>query len=124
MDNRQPSTRALVNATLLGTMLQVAMVVGGHFIAGIANLFAVMGMTISLVAGLVYARAARRTTRGSSALGGAIAGGLCALIGIFVSFLLGDVPATLLALGTLSSTVTGAIGGLVGHVAPRSPARA
>jgi xanthine/uracil permease len=124
MDNRQASTRALVNATLLGTLLQVAMVVAGHYNAGIANLFAVMGMTISFVAGLVYAMMARRATKGSSALGGAIAGGVCALIGILVSFLLGDVPATLLALGTLSSVVTGAVGGLVGHVVPRSPARA
>jgi hypothetical protein len=125
MHTRQTSTRTLVNATLLGTLLQVAMVVAGHYNTAVANLFAVMGMTISLVVGLIYALRARRPTKGSSALGGAIAGGVCALIGILVSYLLGDVPAAVLGFGTLSSALTGALGGLVGHLlAARSLARA
>ncbi|MEO5902967.1 MAG: hypothetical protein ABIQ55_03035, partial [Gemmatimonadaceae bacterium] len=53
---------------------------------------------------------------GSLAIGGAIAGGICALIGILISHLLGDVPASLLLLGTVSSIVTGAIGGAIGKV--------
>jgi hypothetical protein len=51
--------------------------------------------------------------------GGTIAGAVCALLGILVSFLLGDVPATLLALGTISSAVTGAIGGAIGRALGR-----
>ena len=39
-----------------------------------------------------------------------VAAGVCLL----VSYLLGDVPASLLALGTISSAVTGAIGGFIG----------
>jgi hypothetical protein len=48
-------------------------------------------MLISGVAGLLYARDAA-LGYGRGALGGAIAGGLCALIGIGVSVLLGDTP--------------------------------
>ncbi len=119
------SRSALLNATLVGTVLQLAMVLSGHYNKGVANLFAVLGVTISLVAGLLFALWAKQPTLGSSALGGLLAGGLCALLGILVSYFLGDVTASILVLGTLSSAVTGAIGGAVGHViAARSVANA
>ena len=108
------STRSLVIASLVGTLLQVAMVVVGHSSPAIKGLFAVGGMGLSLVAGVLYARLARSATKGSASLGGLISGAICAFLGILVSHLLGDVPASLLALGTLSSAVTGAIGGLLG----------
>ena len=107
------STRALFIATLIGTVLQTAMVVAGHTNKSIANLFAAGGMSLSLIAGIVYAVLAGGTT-GSAVLGGVVAGGLCALIGIAVSYFLKDVPASLLALGTASSAVTGAVGGWIG----------
>jgi hypothetical protein len=116
MNEQRLSTRPLVEATLVGTVLQVAMVVAGHYNAGVATLFAPMGMTISLLAGLMYALRARPGSKANGALGGAVAGGVCAFLGILVSFLLGDVPAAVLGFGTLSSVVTGAIGGLVGQV--------
>jgi hypothetical protein len=105
--------RALVIATVVGTVLQVAMVVSGHTMASVKELFAVGGMGISLVAGAAYVLLASRSDDSSPAVGGLLAGALCALIGIAVSLGLGDVPASLLALGTLSSAVTGAIGGWV-----------
>ena len=71
-------------------------------------------MGLSLVAGVLYARLARSATKGGASLGGLAAGAICAFIGILVSYLLGDVPVSLLALGTVSSAVTGAIGGLLG----------
>jgi hypothetical protein len=37
-------------------------------------------------------------------------------VGILVSHLLGDVPAAVLAFGTASSAVTGAVGGVIGKV--------
>jgi hypothetical protein len=107
---------ALINATIIGTALQVAMVVSGHYNKGIADLFAVLGMTISLVTGLLFALWAKQPTIGSAALGGLVAGGVCALLGIIVSYALGDVPAMIIIVGTLSSAVTGAIGGAVGQV--------
>ena len=107
------SKRALVNAIVIGTILQLAMVISGHWVAFIKmNVFAIGGMGISLLAGVLYARAAR-DSRGAAAVNGAIAGGVCALIGIAVSFALGDVAAAVLAFGTISSAVTGAIGGAV-----------
>ena len=108
------SSRALVIASLVGTLLQVVMVVAGHSSPAIAALFAVGGMGLSLVAGVLYARLARPATKGSAALGGGAAGALCAFIGILVSHLLGDVPASLLALGMIRSAVTGAIGRFIG----------
>ena len=114
------NSRALLIATIVGTVLQVAMVVAGHSNKSIANLFAVGGMGISLIAGLVYAMMARGGTTSSSAVGGLIAGGACALIGIFVSYMLGDVTASILVLGTLSSAVTGAIGGWIGKLVTRA----
>src|SRR3954471_21677017 len=108
------NNRALTIASLAGTLLQIAMVVAGHSSPAIKGLFAVGGMGLSLVAGLLYARLARPATKGSASIGGLAAGAICAFLGILVSYLLGDVPASLLALGTVSSAVTGAIGGLLG----------
>jgi hypothetical protein len=107
-------SRPLLLATLAGTLLQVAMVVAGHVSPAVQSLFAVGGMGLSLLAGALYARLARPATRGAAAGGGSIAGAVCAFLGILVSYLLGDVPASLLLLGTVSSAVTGAIGGLLG----------
>jgi hypothetical protein len=118
------NTRALLLATTLGTILQVAMVVIGHSNASVAALFAVGGMGFSLVAGLAYAKWARGGTASALAVGGLVAGALCALIGIFVSYMLGDVPASLLLLGTISSAVTGAIGGWAGSFLFRTPTQA
>ena len=108
--------RALVIASTIGTVLQTAMVVAGHSNRSIARLFAVGGMSLSLIAGVIYAVLARGGTTGSAIVGGVLAGAICALIGIAVSYFLKDVPASLLALGTLSSAVTGAIGGWLGSV--------
>ena len=54
-----------------------------------------------------------RAARGISALNGAIAGGVCALIGIAVSVALGDTAAPILAIGTIGSAVAGAIAGAI-----------
>jgi hypothetical protein len=107
--------KSLTNATIVGTVLQTAMVVAGHFIAFVAmNVFAFGGMGISAVAGFLYGRNA--ASMGGAALGGAVAGAVCALIGIAISVVLGDTPAQILLLGTVSSGVTGAIGGVVGRM--------
>ncbi|MDO9471916.1 MAG: hypothetical protein Q7J28_02590 [Caulobacter sp.] len=110
--------RALIVATVIGTAMQMAMVIGGHFVPAVANLFAIVGILISLVAGLLYARAARGGWA-DSLLGGAVAGALCALIGIAMSWAMGDVESIILVLGTLSSAVGGVIGGAVGKVLAR-----
>ena len=108
------STRALLIATAIGTVLQLAMVIAGHSNKSIAKLFAVGGMSLSLVAGVIYAALAGGAL-GSAILGGTLAGGVCALIGIIVSYALKDVTASILAIGTISSAVTGALGGWLGR---------
>lgn len=108
---------ALVRATAIGTVLQLAMVIAGHYVPFIKdNLFMWAGMGFSALAGLIYAATARGGSLGVNMLGGAVAGGVCALVGILVSFALGDVPAIVIAFGTLSSVVTGLIGGGIGKV--------
>lgn len=106
---------ALIRATTIGTVLQLAMVITGHFVPAVAMMFGLLGILLSAVAGVLYATRAADPTRGGAAWGGTLAGGICALIGIAVSFALGDVTALILLVGTLSSAVTGALGGVLGR---------
>ena len=110
------SVPAMRRALIVGTMLQLAMVISGHWVEWIkVNAFAIGGMAIALLAGVISARSASAARR-AAAVQGAVAGGAGAFIGIIVSFALGDVPAFVLAVGTLSSAVAGAIGGAAaGH---------
>jgi hypothetical protein len=116
MDTSRDSTRSVVTPTLIGTGLQLLMVIAGHFSPTVAELFAAGGMGISGLAGALAALAGRPASLGSAAGRGAIAGGVCAFVGILVSYLLGDVPAGVLGFGTAGSAFTGALGGLVGKV--------
>jgi urea transporter len=100
------------NAIVVGTILQLAMVLAGHWVEPIKSGFAVGGMAISALAGVMYGRAAR-LPRGQSAVNGGIAGAACALVGIAVSFFMHDTAAMILIVGTIGSFVTGAIGGAI-----------
>ena len=102
--------RTLFIATLVGIGLQVGLVVAGHIITWLRDPgFAIGGMAFSALAGWLYTRTAKGDW-GDTAIGGAIAGGVCAAVGIAVSASLGDVPFSLLAFGTAASVATG-IGG-------------
>jgi hypothetical protein len=50
---------------------------------------------------------------------GLVAGGACAFVGILTSYLMGDVPAAVLAFGTISSAVSGLLGAAVIHALRR-----
>ena len=102
--------RSTQSALLFGTALQLIMITAGHVSPPIATLFGPVGVTISLAAGLVYGLRAPRRTVGMRALAGGVVGGGCALIGIWASFVLGDVPAIILAFGTASSAIAGMLG--------------
>jgi uncharacterized membrane protein YeaQ/YmgE (transglycosylase-associated protein family) len=89
------------------------MVVAGHFVPVIRNnVFAVGEMTLSRIAGALYAWFARGTLK-SGLIGGAVAGGIGAIIGIALSVALSDVPPGILIFGTLSSAVTGLAGAAI-----------
>jgi len=109
--------RALQRAILVGTFLQVIFVLIAHFSVWIethALLFA--GMMTSATVGYLYAQeVAKGYAKG--AYGGAIAGGLCAFIGIAVSVLLGDMTGRMLVTRDLISILTGAVGGIYGQMA-------
>lgn len=107
---------ALTRATGVGAVLQLIMIVLGHFIPFVRDqVFMWGGLALSLLAGLIYARKAAAGW-GSSLGGGAIAGGVCALIGIAASVLLKDTNPEILGLGTAGSAVTGLMGGAVGKL--------
>jgi hypothetical protein len=112
--------RGLIRATLIGTVLQLAMVVMGHYDPRIASMFAVLGMLLSLVAGVLFGRWSGALGKGGAAAGGLAAGAACALLGILESFYLRDVPGWVIVFGTISSAVTGAIGGLLGRLTRRA----
>jgi|HubBroStandDraft_6_1064221.scaffolds.fasta_scaffold1080260_2 hypothetical protein len=109
--------RALERAILVGTLFQVVAVVIAHFSLWIethALLFG--GMMISATMGYLYAQeVARGYVKG--ACGGAVAGGLCAIIGMAPSVLLGDMTPKMLGVRTLISILTGAVGGIYGQMA-------
>jgi hypothetical protein len=115
METSGRSRNSVVLPTLIGTALQLLMVVAGHFSPAVAQTFAPLGMGISGVAGVLAGRTVPGRSWGSAAGRGAITGGVCAFLGILVSYLLGDVPAQVLGFGTAASTVTGMIGGLIGR---------
>ena len=103
-------------ATAAGTVLQLAMVLAGHYAPAVKPLFGPGGMLISLAAGMLFVRLASPGGWSLALGGGAGAGGVCALIGIAISAALGDVPATLLVLGTLGSAVAGLAGAALGRL--------
>ncbi len=106
----------LIVATAIGLILQLAMVVVGHYVPAIREKgFAIGGMFFSLFAGLIYARMAQAGWAGACG-GGAIAGGVCAILGIAVSVTLKDVPSQILLIGTTASVITGLIGGAIGKL--------
>lgn len=112
------NSRVVAKVTAIGALAQIAMVTAGHVAPAVQGLYALGGMGISAIAGWTQAHAEPGSWI-AAASGGAIAGGLCAVIGIALSWTLGDVPASLLALGTTGSAVTGLIGGLVGKALAR-----
>jgi hypothetical protein len=109
--------RLLGRATFVGIVLQVAMVVLGHFITWIqTNVFMLGGMFISGVAGLLYSRDLNRGWA-TGALGGAIAGATCAMAGVAISVILKDSPQSLIPFVVFASMLAGAVGGPFGQMA-------
>ena len=108
--------QTLLIATSAGLAAQLAMVIAGHYVAFIKdNVFAIGGMIISLLAGLLFARLAHAGW-GPSLIGGLIAGGVCALLGIAVSVGLKDTALMILVVGTTGSAVAGLVGGAIGKL--------
>jgi hypothetical protein len=114
------NTASLERTALVGTVTQLLMFVVGHFIPWVAaNVFGFGSMMIAATAGYLYAREVEAGyARG--ALGGAVVGGLCALLGLFFAFSLHDVDRLSVLVGTLSAILTGAVGGVFGELSTRT----
>lgn len=110
----------LVRSTLVGTVLQLAMVVAGHYLPAIKDQFMAGGLSISAVAGLLNSLWSKGGSAADAVKGGAIAGGGSAFLGILVSNLLKDAPVAVLGFGTAGSAVTGIVGALLGRFLGKS----
>lgn len=111
----------LLRPVLVSTGLQLAMVIAGHYSPAIAQLFPIAGTGIGGIAGVLAALGGRQGT-GTAAQNGAIAGGVGGLVGTIVSYVLGDIPAFTIGIGTGAAGVAGALGALAGRlVGQRTP---
>ena len=110
-------TKALLRAFIVGTILQIVLVLlchVSHWIMAHAFMFA--GMMISATAAYLYAMdTGKGYFPGSTA--GAIIGGACALIGLAISVMLGDTEQVVIPFGTAVCVLTGAVGGIFGQMA-------
>jgi len=110
----QPASNPMVKSAIVGVVLQVIMVVVGHYVPQVASLFPVAGTGIGGIAGLLNGLWSANASQQAAAGGGAVAGGAGGLLGTILSNVLGDVPTSTIAVGTGSTAVAGVIGGLIG----------
>lgn len=99
-----------------GSVLQLALVLAGHFSGAILNQAALLGTVIAFVIGGWFGATAVRRLEHAAA-GGLVASGVSAFIGIFVAALLGDKRWLVLIFGTLTAAVAGLIGAMILFVA-------
>jgi hypothetical protein len=114
MPDQAGMSNPMVKSAVIGTILQLVMVVVGHFVPQVANVFPIAGTGIGGLAGLLNGLWSRNAGLGSAAVGGAVAGGAGGAIGTLVSSLMGDVPMSTLGIGTGSTAAAGLLGGLIG----------
>ena len=97
--------------TTIGTALQVAMVVIGHYLPleQQAWWFPAIGTLLGGVTGWIAAPGAAGT--GAAAGNGALAGGVAGVLGSLVSTALGDSPVSNAVVAGGATVVSGAIGG-------------
>jgi hypothetical protein len=108
--------KLLQRAAVTGVVLEITMVVIGHYVPWVrVNFYEFGAMMFAGLAGLFYARDfAQGYAKG--ALGGAIVGGTSGLLGISAANILGDVALIVLPFGTAITVMVGAIGGLFGQL--------
>lgn len=114
----------LVKAIGAGSVLQIVMVVIGHFVPSLqaANLFPIGGTLIGLVTGWLAGKDTPGAGLGKLAANGGIAGGVAGVIGSLVSTGLGDVPLANAGIAGGSTLVAGAIGGIINQFLGKKPA--
>jgi hypothetical protein len=115
-DEDMIDSRLVLRASVAGLVLQLILAVCGHAFPWVAAHLLVFGrMMLSATAGYLYGLLLGRGYA-AGALGGAIAGGLCAVPALAISVLLGDSAAAMVATGTGISILTGGVGGAFGQM--------
>ena len=104
---------------IAGILLQVAMVVAGHYSANVLMLSGLLGVGIPFLLGLAYGSSRTLETKGA-ARDGFLIGVVGAFIGVVVAVLLGDQSWSLLTFAPLSSGLTGILGTIIGRLIPGS----
>jgi len=108
--------KLVMRTALVATLVQLALAIGQHlfpWLVGNPALFARMmvcasaGYLYALIFGCGYLR---------GAVGGAIAGGLCAVPALILLVVLGDSQGPTLTMGTAIAVGTGAVGGFFGQM--------
>jgi hypothetical protein len=119
------NTASLMKGAGLGTVLQTLMVVVGHFMSPEQQgmLFPIAGTAIGVITGWLSANGTRAMPLGSTAVQGAIAGGVAGVLGSLVSTALGDVPLDNMAIAGGSTLVAGAMGAAIGRAMTPASAR-
>ena len=115
MANGPAGQGAMTKATLTGTLLQVAMVLLGHYMPAVQSSYPIVGKLIAAFTGLIFSKSAMRPARLGSATGGAIAGGVSGFLGSGLSAIMGDVPGPTIGVATIASVIAGLLGGAIGH---------
>lgn len=100
----------------MGVVLQLAMVVAGHYNETVLLLSGILGTGIPFVLGLWYGATVPRTLKGALK-DGFIIGIVGAFVGVVAAILMGDQTWILLTFAPLSSGITGALGALITMVA-------
>ena len=95
-----------------GIVLQIAMVIAGHFNETVLGLSALLGTGIPFVLGAILGVKGARSF-GNASLGGFLIGIVGAVIGVLLAIFLGDAAWTLLTFAPLSSGITGLLGAVL-----------
>ena len=119
------NTASLTKGAGLGTILQILMVVVGHFMSPEQQgmLFPIAGTLIGIITGWLSADGTRAMPLGTTATQGAVAGGVAGVLGSLVSTALGDVPLGNIAIAGGSTFVAGAIGAAIARAMTPASAR-
>ena len=106
--------QTLGGAIVVGTLLQVAMVVSGHFAptAQEAGLFPIAGTLIGIVTGWLAGAGTGRSSVATAGRG-AVAAGLAGILGSLVSTALGDVPLANVGIAGGSTAIVGTLAAMV-----------
>ena len=104
----------------MAAVLQLVVVLAGHFLEAVLNLSGVLGTAIPFVVAVVYGFTTAETFR-RALRGGALVGLVGALVGSLLAILLRDATWTLLTYAPVASTLTGCLGAVVGRAGSGPP---